>query len=103
MFDRTRSKRPKATPVAGIGEKSELEFQPFFTTLLRTVISVTAAGGRTAYLIGMNNGEEAPMLNVRYDTFSNSAIVDKRNERPLIVAFLAVIAAWTIPVLVALA
>ena len=43
------------------------------------------------------------MLNIRYDTFSNSAIVDKRNERPLIVAFLAVIAAWTIPVLVALA
>ena len=102
MFDRTRSKRPKATPVAGIGEKSELEFQPFFTTLLRTVISVTAAGGRTAYLSSIENGEEASMSKIRYDTWSNAAVIDERNERPLIIALFAAIAAWAIPVLVAL-
>ena len=43
------------------------------------------------------------MFNVRYDTWSNDAIIDERNERPLIIALLAAIAAWTIPVLLALA
>jgi hypothetical protein len=66
------------------------------------VIAVTAAGSLTAY--GRQRvGQEAPMFNVRYDTWSNDAIIDERNERPLIIALLAAIAAWTIPVLLALA
>jgi hypothetical protein len=43
------------------------------------------------------------MLKFRYEPWSNDAIIDERNERPVIIALLAVIAAWTIPALVALA
>jgi hypothetical protein len=42
------------------------------------------------------------MLNIRYDTWSNAAIIDERYERPLLIALFAAIAAWAIPVLVAL-
>ena len=42
------------------------------------------------------------MLKFRYDPWSNDAIIDERNERPLTIALLAAIVAWTIPALVAL-
>jgi hypothetical protein len=42
------------------------------------------------------------MSNIRYDSWSNAAVIDERNERPLIIALFAAIAAWAIPVLVAL-
>jgi hypothetical protein len=43
------------------------------------------------------------MLSVRYDGLWNDAVIHERNERPLIIAMFAAIAAWTIPLLIALA
>jgi hypothetical protein len=54
--------------------------------------------------IGLNHVEEdGPMLSVRYDGMWNDPVIDERTERPLIIAMFAAIAAWTIPVLIALA
>jgi hypothetical protein len=51
----------------------------------------------------MLSQEDGPMLSVRYDGMWNDPVIDERNERPVIIAMFAAIAAWTIPVLIALA
>ena len=47
--------------------------------------------------------KEAVMTSIRvYDNLSSALPIDDRNERPLLVAFIAIVAAWSIVFLLGL-
>jgi hypothetical protein len=64
------------------------------------VTAVTAVGDG---LCSTTDNGEAVMMSIRmYDNFSSALPIDDRNERPLLVALIAIVAAWSIVFLLGL-
>jgi hypothetical protein len=59
-----------------------------------SVTPVTAVGDGLCSPAG--DGEAVMMSNQMYDNLSSALPIDDRNERPLLVALIAIIAAWSI-------
>ena len=67
----------------------------------RTVTDVTAMGNALWFILACRG--EVGMSDVRtYESFETAVLIEERNEKPLRIALFAVVAAWTVAVLIAL-